>query len=157
MLVLSIMHNVFLTKEEIEKLLEQKEIETIGVSVPVWYFKGDTSEPTEEVFCKYKLKITDKKESVSVLKNGYVINLQNLPDDYEEQALTPEELQKMSAEELGEWQAKNPKIANIKKLLKEDGKTNFRQFAKKKQNGKPTSLVHVVEINQMNRLLKSII
>lgn len=157
MLVLSIMHNVFLTKEEIEKLLEKKEIETIGISVPVWYFKGDTSEPAEEVYCKYKLKITDKKESVSVLKNGYVINFQELPADYEEKVLAPEEIQKMSVEQLGEWQAENPKIANIKKLLKEDGKTNFRQFSKKKQNGKPTSLVHVVEINQMDRLLKSMI
>jgi hypothetical protein len=157
MLVLSIMHNIFLSKEEIEKLLVEKEIETIGVSIPVWYYKRSTSEPAEEVFCKYKLKITDKKESVSVLKNGYVINLQIIPEDYVEKILTAKEMETMTNEEVNEWQTKNPRIADISKLLKDDGRTNFRQFAKKKQNGHPTNLVHVVEFNQINTLIKSMI
>lgn len=157
MLVLSIMHNIFLSKEEIEKLIKDKEIETIGASLPVWYLKGNTSEPAEEVFCKYKLKISNKKEGVSVLKNGYVINFQELPDDYKEPDLSPEEIEAMTQEQFEEWQNKNPKMANIKDLLNEKEKATFRQFTKKKQSGYDTTLVHVVEVSKMEKLLKTIV
>ena len=72
---LTISHYIYLTREERYALFEGKRLETIGVSVPVWFRKGDTSEPTQEVFCKYT--ITNKLSFRSIVQNdeGYTLNL----------------------------------------------------------------------------------
>jgi hypothetical protein len=75
--VLSIAHHIFLDKNERYQLHERRSVEVIGVSLPIWFHKGSTSEPGEEVFCKYYL--TNKEimsESVKPLGNeGYIMNL----------------------------------------------------------------------------------
>lgn len=157
MLILSILHNIFLDKEQIDSLLEKEEIETIGVSLPVWYYKGNTSEPAEEVFCKYKItNKKDKKESVTVFKNGYVINLPKISDDYVEKTLTEIELSKMTEEELNKWNEENPKQVNIKDLISDKGQVVFKQFNKKKQKDKLTNFVHTVEISKIEKLMNSL-
>lgn len=156
MLVLSILHTIFLKPEEIKTLLSGEEVATVGVSVPVWYHQGNTSEPAEEIFCKYKLQITDKKESVSMGKNGYSINLPKLPSDYKEPVLAKEQITSMSKEDLAKWHADNPKVSNVHDLLSGKEKTNFKQFIKRKQKGRMTNLVHCVEIMPMETLMKSI-
>lgn len=157
MLVLSILHNIFLSKEQIDSLLEKEEIEIIGVSLPVWYYKGNTSEPAEEVFCKYKItNKKDKKESVTVLKNGYVINLPKLPDNYVEKTLTEKELSTMTEKDLDKWNKENPRQVNIRDLISEKDRVLFKQFVNKKQKDKSTNFIHTVEISKMERLTNSL-
>lgn len=47
----------------------------VGVSVPVWFLGGKTSEPAREVFSKYMLAITDNNMAISRHSEGYIINL----------------------------------------------------------------------------------
>jgi len=155
MLVLSILHNIFLNETEIESLTKGEEIETIGVSVPVWYYEGNTSEPAEEVFCKYKISINNKKESVSISKNGYTINFPKLPNNYEEKKLSDERASKMTEEQVEKWYKENPKLPNINELYK-NGETHFKKHTKKKQKGKLTNLVHCVEVSKINKLTNTL-
>jgi hypothetical protein len=53
--VLAIAHHIFLTRDECYDLLNNVEKTVLGVSLPVWLHKGDTSEPALEVFCNYKI------------------------------------------------------------------------------------------------------
>ena len=55
MATLTISHYIYLTKEQRYALHERQPIEAIGISVPVWFNKGNTSEPAKEIFCKYQI------------------------------------------------------------------------------------------------------
>jgi len=81
MITLSISHNVYLTDEEISKLMSGEAIKTIGVSVPVWFFKGNTSEPAKEIFCEYLISDIEEDYPVTIIDEGYKINL---PKDIDE-------------------------------------------------------------------------
>ena len=58
MLTLVISHNINLSREERYNLHQGKPVTTVGVSVPVWFEKGNTSEPAQEVFVLYRLTNT---------------------------------------------------------------------------------------------------
>ena len=76
MLTLTVSHNIFLTRQQRYLLCEgEYSLMVVGVSVPVWFLGGRTSEPAREVFCKYMLSITDNSNAISRHKEGYVINL----------------------------------------------------------------------------------
>jgi len=51
--ILSISHNIFLNKKQRYALNNKEVIEVVGSNLPVWFSGQDTSEPGEEVFCKY--------------------------------------------------------------------------------------------------------
>jgi hypothetical protein len=144
-LILSILHNIFLDEEQINSLSEKEEIEVIGVSLPVWYYKGNTSEPAEEVFCKYKItnKTVHKKESITIFKNGYIINLPKISNNCEKESLEKEE-------KINEIEQ-----VNIKDLISKE-QIIFKQFNKKKQKGKLTNLIHVVKISKIEKLINSL-
>ena len=78
---LAIGHSLFLTREERYALFNGESICVIGVSVPVWFYKGVTSEPAIEVFANYKLSNSDHT-SIKHVKTGYEIVLpKHLPYD----------------------------------------------------------------------------
>ena len=52
MATLTISHYVYLNREQRYDIHDLKPVEVIGVSVPVWFNNGNTSEPAKEVFCK---------------------------------------------------------------------------------------------------------
>ena len=58
MITLATSHNIYLTHEDRYALVKGQTVESVGVSVPVWFIKGTTSEPAVEVFCKYVLTNT---------------------------------------------------------------------------------------------------
>jgi len=114
---LSIMHNIFLTKKERYALHEGKKIKTIGVSLPVWFHKGSTSEPAEEVFCKYAIINEAGIQPLQAKKSGYIINVPQLPEDYEPRSLSDEKWRKMSPKERATWYNDNPVPTSSKNLL----------------------------------------
>ena len=165
MLILSILHVIHLTSDQIEKLCEGKDIEVTGASLPVWYFRGSTSEPAEEVFCKYTL--TNKKidsmflMSVRGLNDGYKINMPQLPSDYvPPKSLTDETWRKMTLEDQANWYKKDPIPTTAKNLLPiQEGGAGYLHI--KEENGKVLmknkyiATIHVVEIKRMELLIDS--
>jgi len=80
MLTLTISHNIFLTREERYKVTNGEPIEILGISVPVWFFKGNTSEPAKEIFCKYIVTNDGKNTPIIATKTGFQLNLPKIID-----------------------------------------------------------------------------
>lgn len=139
MLTLTVAHNLFLTRDQRYDLFNNKEIEAVGVSVPIWQYQGQSSEPGNEVFCKYKLIPCDYKIYVKHNESGYDIYLPKKSYDPEEDRTNPLTIKNIIDHKDGgvEWIA-------------------FRQFAKAKNNNKPVNIVHFVEIKTIEELEKSI-
>jgi len=81
MLTLTISHNIFLTREERYKVTNGEPIEILGISVPVWFFKGNTSEPAKEIFCKYVVTNDGKNAPIFSTNIGFQLNLPRIIDD----------------------------------------------------------------------------
>ncbi len=129
MLVLSILHNIFLSREEIKRLHNGENIEVISASLPVWYVKGTTSEPAEEVFCKYT--ITNQKEDIPIIvkKDGYVINVPQIPKDYIEAKISDAEWETWDQNQKNKWYLENPKPLSSASLLPlSEGDSEFLHF-----------------------------
>lgn len=148
MLVLSILHSIFLSEEEALRLINGEEVQVVGVSLPVWYSKGNTSEPAEEVFCKYVL--TNKPEYIPVKteNDGYLVNIPSITEQ-------PKDWEKMPEHQKIEWTSKNvegllPKSKNGNEYM------HFKEFNKIKKKGKFSTIVHVFEIKYMKSLIESL-
>lgn len=81
MLTLTISHNIFLTREERYKITKGEPIEILGISVPVWFYRGNTSEPAKEIFCKYIVTNDEKNTPIFSTKTGYQLNLPKAIDN----------------------------------------------------------------------------
>ena len=154
MLTLVVSHYIYLNRDERYKLFNGENVETFGVSVPVWFEKGNTSEPAKEVFCKYILKNVKNHETIKALKDGYEINLP--------QSVTM--LNKIK-EGLTEDQLTNLKkiydrLDRSSKLLDaEDGGAQwleFKQYLNMNFKRKKVEVVHSVEIKDISILEKTL-
>lgn len=149
MLTLVISHYIYLNREQRYKLFDGENIETFGVSVPVWFDKGTTSEPAKEVFCRYLVKNVKNHEAIKTLKDGYEINIP--------QSVRP--LAKFEEQEDYSINSKK-KISNyfdrsLKLLDPEDGGAEwleFKQYATMKHKRKKVEVVHSVEIKDIRIL-----
>lgn len=75
---LTIAHNLFPTREERYGFEgENTEISMVGICLPVWVSGIATSEPAEEVYCRYRLRnyLTPGEESVHMTADGFTISL----------------------------------------------------------------------------------
>lgn len=136
LITLVISHNIYLTKEERYALQNQEtEINTIGISVPVWFYQGKTSEPATEVFCKYKLKISNINQAITKYNEGYVIYIPNYLED-----------QKVS-------------VASMLLDCKDGGKESvlYKEFGKFRSKSTNYNTIHIVEIHDYNKLIDTII
>lgn len=77
--VLTIHHNIRLTKDERYFIYNNEKIIVVGVSVPVWCIDGKTSEPAKEIFCKYYISNLKQETPIQIMEDGYMINLPNRP------------------------------------------------------------------------------
>lgn len=138
-LTLTVSHNVFLDRNQRYDLFNDKVVECVGVSVPVWYYQNKTSEPGNEVFCKYKLMSTEYKIFVKHNEEGYEIYLPHKSFNPEDNRTNPLTLKNILDHKDGgiEWIA-------------------FRQFGKAKKNKKTVNIIHYVEIKTDDDLNKTI-
>lgn len=167
-LTLSISHSIFLTRRQRYSLYGGKKVLVIGGSLPVWFYKGTTSEPAEEVFCRYI--ITNKKAAASIKigKTGYNINLPQFPDNYKEPELSNDKWREMSVEERNQWYRNNPYPLTANRLLdlKDKGsesmhfRINETRTLINSETGKSTDwaikVVHLISIKDINLLLDSL-
>lgn len=151
MKILIISHDVFLSKEERYDLYNGKEIEVVGVSVPVWVDEGKTSEPAVEVFCKYYFFNKQEQIAIQPVKTGYNIVIPKTAISQELPAnLSPQEVEVLYNEVL-------PCVRDLLEI-KDGGKAwiAFRQLNRLKEGDKITDILHYVEIKPIEYLLDSI-
>lgn len=184
-LVLFVNHNIFLTRDQRYAIVNRERVETTGVSVPVWmeYNTGKTTEPAEEVFCRYRLDNDEsRKPSVRGLRSsdghgtGYWINLPQLPADWQDlPPIDVDQLGEMSSQERqrfcelrDQWFKKNPTPPNGN-FLRDVGDRGgeylrFEMKMSAKMNSQTVDLSklkilvsHSVEIKTLDRLEESLV
>ena len=136
MATITISHYIFLTREQRYSLNSGEQIDVIGVSVPVWFNKGTTSEPAKEVFCKYKLTNEKINKSINFVDNCYNINL----------------LHQIEGEE--DFDGGSEKLLDV-----EDGGSeyiDFREYNKIVYENKQFDIVHFVEIKTIETLIETL-
>lgn len=144
--ILCVSHNVFLTKEQRYDLYEGKQIDVVGVSVPVWFYdKSETSEPAVEVFCKYIISSDNKKsKGIDVTDDGYRIYLFN------DTGVLPTKIKKF-------FKKKKDHIPCSKLLLDvKDGGAEWINF-KVYEVSDYINIIHSVEIQKIENLTDSLI
>lgn len=157
-ITLSIAHNLYLTREQRYDWHQGKELTVIGVSVPVWFHGGVTSEPAAEVFSKYKLYAGDHI-FITHNKEGYEITIP--PEPLAVPQFPPDDIwNKLSKEEQEKWHNENEHQPSVKSLLdvKDGGSAwlAFRQYNKVKKNKKFLHVIHFVEIKDMEVLIETL-
>jgi len=136
---LVINHILYFTPEQRLALVrERQSAQIIGVSVPVWFNQGKSSEPAHEVFCQYTVTNEPQDMIIAVLPTGYRINLpQTKPNTDESQ-----------------------NVPCFKKLgNSEDGGSGwliFKQFQTMKHNDQPLQILHYVELRDLEYYLDSV-
>ncbi len=78
--ILTIAHNLFLSKEERYKLkTPQTEVKTIGIALPVWVKGSVTSEPAEEVIARYVIRNypTPGIEPIHITHDGFILSFED--------------------------------------------------------------------------------
>lgn len=157
MLTLTILHNIYLSKEQRYSLATGNTIEIIGISVPVWFYQGSTSEPAREIYCKYTLENNkDKKSGVFFNKDGYKINIPQFPKNYKIPKLK-DKLMAMNKYE--EWYKNNIPVSGKDMLDLEDGGIKymeFREYGKFIYGVDVIGLMHTIEIKPVESLIKTL-
>lgn len=157
---LTIAHSICLTREQRYSWYEGKSLEVIGVSIPVWYKKGQTTEPANEIFCKYRLFNAPDKTFVKHNTDGYDINVTKNPScrplDIALELWNTLTLNEQRS--LSQQNGPNPCIMNILDI--KDGGCKwlaFRQHSKAKYNNKNLNLIHFVEMKPIEDLIESLV
>jgi hypothetical protein len=160
MLTLAVSHNLFLNEKQIKELINEKTIECIGVSVPVWFHKGTTSEPAAEIFSKYCLTNVKQTYPISTTKQGYKINLPQVPDDYEKIEIEEDEWSEMTEKERILWEELNKEPDNSENLRDiEDGgneSLKFKTFDLITKDKWKINVIHYVEIQKKEILERTL-
>lgn len=156
--VLCVSHNLWLTREQRYALHRNNEVKVIGVSCPVWFDKGKTSEPASEIFCQYRLN-TGNQLRIKQTLNGYDVLITNnsKPTDL------PEFLWEMLSEREKETTIMelNKNFVGSKSLLDiKDGGSEwfaFKQYNKTVRQNVPIDVIHFVELKDMETLMESLV
>lgn len=117
LITVSVNHSIFLNHTQRYSLHEGNSIETVGVNLPIWFYKGSTTEPGEEVFCKYLLTNSGKSEYIQFKEGGYLINLPQLPETFVRQELDLELWRTLTEEQKNSWYESNKTPKNSGNLL----------------------------------------
>jgi hypothetical protein len=157
-ITLSVVHQIFLNKEERYKLVKKHLVETIGVSIPIWSSNTFTTEPAEEIFCKYILMNDDNPTNIERFAEGYLINvpgkmkLPRYPSD--------EKWRAMSRQDQEDWYDKHDVPITIKHLLDiKDGGSEYLRFQLHNIMQYKEHLInvfHYIEIKDMELLKDSL-
>lgn len=148
MATLIISHNIYLNREQRYALHERTPQDAVGISIPVWFHKGNTSEPAKEIFCKYQITNDSSIKAVVPTNDGYIINI-------------PQHIKFKSnsiSEEVRDFLNQN--ISTSEKLLdlKDGGSEwlDFRSFGKISHNEIIYNVIHFIEIKPMESLLSTL-
>lgn len=163
---LFITHHVFLTDDQISKIVSGESVSVLGHCVPVWIDAktGRSTEPAKEIFCNYLLfNDGEKVGSVECDKgSGYSVWLPRAVGwsppkeiDFEEIAQWTEEKRADFLKERDAWWLNNPKPPDAAGLsggyLRFEVKTTDLKVGRRKYAAQ-----HMVEISRRSRLIDSL-
>jgi hypothetical protein len=164
-LALFITHNIFLTNNQINELIENNTLECFGVSVPVWISakNAKTTEPASEVFCSYQI-VNDKnfEQDIEITKKGYKIFFPNAnwkpPKPMIDMSEMTQEERAYHERKRDRWWQKNSEPMNIKTFKKSK---YFRMQIKKLDQkidkiNADIDIQHTLEIKTLDCLVSSI-
>lgn len=158
-MILIIHHKLHLTKDQRYLLHKGENVETIGISIPVWMIGSKTTEPASEVFCKYVLKNTKEENPIKITDEGYEITIP-AKDWIEGENISNEKYWKMTEEEKYEFYKLKGTQASSKNLLdiKDGGSGSlaYREHNKINHKNHQLSVVHFVNIESIEHLIDSI-
>jgi len=157
---LAIAHYLHLTKDERYRWAAGEVFDAVGVSVPTWFYKGASSEPAIEVFCKYKLLTATDGIFMKHTNEGYEVTIPQKPAQ-EAQPLPEDIWNSLTEQQQDEWHAQNtsqmPCLRNLLDIR--DGGSaylTFRQFSKVRKNKKVLNVIHFMEIKDISELLQTL-
>lgn len=134
--ILTISHYIYLSRKERYQLFDQIPVYAVGISVPVWFKKGDTTEPAKEIFCKYNIFNDNISSSIRYKESGYDIHL-------------PKNFVNFKKDKFNYFKLLDVKDRGCEELV-------FRQNTKLNINKKSYSIVHFVEIKPIEHLLETL-
>jgi len=161
-IALFVSHHIYLTEAERYALNQGTCVNTVGISIPVWFYKGSTSEPAHELFCDYEL--VNSKSDLSVINTtdqfGYYINLPQIPKDYKPpKKITDEEWYKLPPHKIKAYYEENKRPLCSERLLNpKDGGGAYlawRQNDIVKKDKKMLHITNLVHIRDVSELKES--
>jgi hypothetical protein len=161
--VLVISHHIHLTREQRYELHNNGVVETTGVSMPIWHYKGETSEPGSEIFCTYLITNDPAVSRVYCVKTGYEINLPQIPLDYKPtKPFSDLEWRGLTKRQQEDWYLRTEPPASSKNLLDlvDGGSNGFLFFTKMdsfRRRNKNIDIVHEVQFIPMEKLVESLL
>ena len=157
MATLTISHYLYLDRDQRYGLHNGNSIETTGIAVPVWFKKGNTSEPAPEIFCEYKLVNNKTGANIFRTTQGYTITMPHIELIGESKKSDDPEVEKMYDEVLKAYQKK---VGTTDRLLDaEDGgveSVEFRYYHKVEIDNKLHHVIHFVEIKPIDILVDTL-
>ena len=137
--MLFVSHHLYLTREERYAVDRGEEVEVIGSSVPVWYFKEKTSEPANEIFAKYKIIIGENKKVEINQDRTWTLEI---PKKIKNEKFEPERV--LTSKDLLDIKDGGVGEINFKILSKIQRKTRF------------INVFHTVNVSDINKLTESL-
>lgn len=160
MLTLTIQHSIYLTRDQRYSLHNGLDVNTVGVSLPVWHRRSKTSEPGREVFCNYYLRNPHKEIPIRILQNGYLICLPFRIPQTPHRAITNEEWMAMTQEQREAYYTSTPRSMSSASLLDvaEGGSESliYREQNKVKSKLDYLRIIHYVNVFDVNYLERSL-
>jgi len=156
MLTLSIQHNIFLDRDQRYGLHNQEDVDTVGVSTPIWHFQNRSSEPAKEVFCNYYLRNPRKELPIKILKDGYLLCLPYRIPTRQQRELSNQEWLKMTQEQREAYYTAMPREMSSASLLDiQDGGSEtlmYRESNTVKNGDKFMKIIHYVNLYDVKYL-----
>lgn len=159
-IVLSLSHFIYLTREERYSLHDGIPVNVIGITLPVWFHRGDTSEPASEVFTEYLIENDPDKDSIIYTTfKGFQFNLPQIPKDFERVEVSNDEWRRMSDLDKKDLADMNEEPLNSKLLLDlKDGGSEYlhwEQHTKKNKGKRVLAIKNYLEIKDVSKLEES--
>lgn len=135
MIILTISHCLYLTDDQIDILIENGVVDTVGVSVPVWFKMGSTSEPAQEVFCRYTITNSVEDYFITTSEEGYQFNVPQLAElNTDTMTFAQQRLRD----------------------LKDGSYLSFKNYKKIRTKNNRTNVVHIISICRADRYVQSL-
>ena len=167
MLNLTIQHFIHLTRTQRYAIHAGTQLVIMGVSIPVWFFNKNTSEPAKEIFCNYYIKTSREEQPICIMRDGYGISLpyrkgQKLLND-RGKPLSNVEWRKLNAanpDKLNDLYQKQVNEISSVLLLDPPAGTkylSYREHDRAKQDDNELEIIHYVNIMDIEQLTESLV
>jgi hypothetical protein len=150
MLTLSIQHNIYLDRKDRYSLHNQIDVNTVGISLPIWHRENSSSEPGKEVICNYYLKNPKEELPIQILKDGYLVYLPHKTPERNFTEISDETWRKMPQEQRELYYTSKAQQTSSASLLdvKDGGSETlmYRESNKSKSKDRFMKIVHYMNI-----------